>query len=131
MENKELIKIAIEYSKNSYCPYSNFMVGAAILTNQNKVIGGCNIENDGIMSICAERTAFVKAISENEKEFIKIAIVGKERKGKYIKTLPCGYCRQFMSEFCDEKFKIITYEEESGKIEEYTLGELLPNGFNR
>ena len=130
MRDEELIKVAKDYSKNSYSPYSNFQVGAALLLKDGTVFGGCNIENHGIQSLCSERTAFVKAISENKRDFIKIAVVARKKGGKFESTLPCGYCRQFMSEFCNKEFEIITYDESKNKMEKYTLEQLLPFGFS-
>lgn len=112
----------------AHVPYSNFQVGAALRTKNGKIYTGCNVENQGIQSICAERTAFVKAISEGEKEFESIVVVGAPRGEEPIEEcLPCGYCRQFMSEFVDENFKIYTVEGEN--IKEYTINDVLPFGF--
>ena len=110
------------------CPYSNFEVGVCLRTKSGKLYTGCNIENHGIQSICGERTAFVKALSEGEKEFESIVIVGA-RKGEDIKEecMPCGYCRQFMSEFVDGDFKIYTIGKNS--INEYKIKDLLPFAF--
>lgn len=118
---EELIKIAKQARQNAYVPYSDFKVGAALKTKQGKIYTGCNIENHGIMSICAERVAFVKAISEGEKEFESITVAANE-------GTPCGYCRQFMSEFVDKDFKIYIVKE--NKTEEYTMEELLPYNFS-
>lgn len=119
MTDKELLKIATEQLNNSYSPYSNFKVGAALLTKSGKVYTGCNIENASFSpTVCAERTAFFKAISEGEREFCSIAIVGGNKE-----CLPCGVCRQVMAEFCKPDFKVVTI---SGK---YRLDELIPNLF--
>lgn len=118
---EEIIEMAKEVAKNAYVPYSNFRVGAVLKTKQGKLYTGCNIENQGIMSICAERVAFVKAISEGEKEFESITVVANG-------GTPCGYCRQFMSEFVDKNFLIYVVKE--SKIEKYTMEELLPHGFS-
>ena len=130
MENEKLIDVAKEYLKNSYSPYSNFKVGAALLLEDGSIVGGCNIENQGIQSCCAERTACIKALSEGKKNFKKIAVVAKRENGKYILTAPCGYCRQFMSEFCKKDFLILGYDEEKDVIVEHTLEELLPYNFD-
>ena len=90
----QLIEVAKIARKNAYAPYSNYKVGCALLTKSGKVFSGCNVENDGIMSICAERTAFVKAISEGELEFEALVVVGGQ--DELIYTAPCGYCRQFI-----------------------------------
>lgn len=122
-----LIDIAKEARKNSYSPYSNFKVGAALLTKDGKVYKGCNVENGAYSpSCCAERTAFVKAISEGNKDFDSIAVVGGKN-GTDEFCLPCGVCRQFMSEFCDKEFKI--YVTNNKEIKYYTLEELLPHSF--
>lgn len=130
MKNEKLIDVAKEYLKNSYSPYSNFKVGAALLLEDGSIVGGCNIENQGIQSCCAERTAFIKALSEGKKNFKKIAVVAKRENGKYILTTPCGYCRQFMSEFCKKDFIILGYDGEKDVIVEHTLEELLPYNFD-
>ena len=125
---KEDIETAKKARLNAHSPYGHFQVGAALRTKSGKVYTGCNVENHGIQGICAERTAFVKAISEGEREFESIAVVGAPI-GEDVKDicLPCGYCRQFMSEFVDEDFKI--YSLDHGEIKEYTIAELLPYGF--
>jgi len=130
MNRSELVKLAIDARKFSYSPYSNFMVGAALLTKAGKIYTGCNIENAAYSpSNCAERTAFFKALSEGEKEFEAIAIVGGQ-KGKGLEICaPCGVCRQVMMEFCDyETFEIILGKSEDDYLK-YTLKELLPLGF--
>ena len=118
--------------EKSYSPYSHFQVGAALLGKSGKVYHGCNIENASYSPTnCAERTAFFKAVSEGEKEFTKIAIVGgPEGKEPEEMCAPCGVCRQVMNEFCDrEKFEIILMDGPS-KVKVLTLGELLPYGFS-
>ena len=110
---------------NAHSPYSNYLVGACLVTKDGKIYTGCNIENEGIQSICSERVAFAKAISEGETEFDAIYTV---RGSKYVEPndecLPCGYCRQFMSEFVDDDFKIYTTKQS------YTMKDLLPNDFD-
>lgn len=127
MDLSILINIAKQAREHSYSPYSNFKVGCALLCKDGRIFSGCNIENDGIMSICAERVAFSKAISEGVKDFEAILIVGG--KDELIYTTPCGYCRQFMSEFCNKDFPVYIYYE-NDKIEKLTLEELLPHNFN-
>ena len=124
---EELIEVAKLARENAYAPYSNFKVGAALKTKTGKIFQGCNIENSALsMTNCAERTAFFKAISEGEKEFEEIAIVGGEG-DELIVCPPCGACRQVMNEFCDKDFKIVLFD---GKDEDvYTLEELMPLGF--
>lgn len=126
--HKEDLEKAKEAKLKAYSPYSNFEVGALLRTKSGKTYEGCNIENNGIQSICAERTAFAKAISEGERDFESIIIVGSE-KGKPItdECFPCGYCRQFMSEFVNKEFKIFTYDGKN--VKEYNMEELLPHSF--
>ena len=130
MENKDLIRLALEAREMAYAPYSKYMVGAALLTKKGKVYKGCNIENAAYTpSNCAERTAFFKAVSEGEREFEAIAIVGGYRGAPKDYAYPCGVCRQVMMEFCNpETFRIITAISEEQYLER-TLAELLPNGF--
>lgn len=130
MENRELIRLALEAREMAYVPYSKYMVGAALLTKQGKVYKGCNIENAAYTPTnCAERTAFFKAVSEGEREFEAIAIVGGYQGVPASYAYPCGVCRQVMMEFCDPaKFRIITAISEEQYLEQ-TLAELLPNGF--
>ena len=124
MMYRELYKKAKEMLPRAYAPFSKFRVGAALLTKEGEVYTGCNVENSSFgATICAERTAFVKAISEGESEFEAIAIVCSDGE-----AWPCGICRQFMREFCDDEFKIITgNDEESLRV--YTMDEILPEGF--
>lgn len=128
MSNLDLCKKAINALNSSYSPYSNCRVGAALLTKDGKIYNGCNIENASFSpTICAERVAFAKAISEGEKNFTAIAIAG-EKDGKLTTFTPCGVCRQVMAEFCDADFKVLVV---TGKdsFNEYTLSQLLPNSF--
>lgn len=126
---KLLCEKAITALNNSYSPYSNCKVGAALLTKSGKIYTGCNIENASFSpSICAERVAFAKAVSEGEKEFVAIAVTGK--KGGVLSVFtPCGVCRQVMAEFCSDEFKILVVSGEN-TFSEYTLGEILPISFN-
>lgn len=129
IQNK-LITAATKMLDFSYAPYSHFHVGAALLTNDGKIYTGCNIENAAYgPSNCAERTAVFKAVSEGERNFSAIAIVGGPA-GK-IKDFcpPCGVCRQVLSEFCKKDFKIILANDKS-EVKEFTLAELLPESFS-
>lgn len=128
-EYKELCALAIKAMERSYSPYSNFRVGAALLSASGKVYTGCNVENAAYGEcICAERTAFVKAISEGEKEFVAIAIVGgKDGKISGI-CPPCGACRQVMNEFCPKDFDVLLAKDEFS-FERFALSELLPCSF--
>ena len=131
MKKEKLLTNAKRVIKNSHSPYSNYKVGCVLVAKDNKMFLGCNVENAGIQSICAERVAFSNAISSGYKEFKEILVIGKDKNDKYLKeTLPCGYCRQFMCEFCEKDFKIITYNEENKIFKEYKLEELLPYNFN-
>lgn len=126
---KELIKKAIEARSFSYSPYSGFQVGAALLGKSGKIYTGCNVENAAYgPSNCAERTAFFKAVSEGEREFECIAIVGGHE-GESVAPTPCGVCRQVMSEFCEPSFEVIMAVSED-EYEVMTLGELLPKSFD-
>ena len=132
MDNLELLEEAKKARLKAYTPYSNFKVGAALLTKSGKVYLGCNIENATYTPTnCAERTAFFKAVSEGEREFEKIAIVGaKDGEDANVMCSPCGVCRQVMMEFCDPKeFQIILANGEN-TCRVKTLEELLPCGFS-
>lgn len=131
MTDTELISLAKEAAKNAYVPYSGYYVGAALETKEGKIYTGCNIENAAYSPTnCAERTAFFKAISEGEREFSKIAVVGGKGLDFADYFTPCGVCRQVMAEFCGSDFIILL-----GKNgEEYmstTLSEILPLGFSK
>ena len=129
MTDTELIKIAKEMMKQSYAPYSHFNVGAALLTKDGKVYTGCNIENASYpATICAERTAIFKAVSEGERQFDGIAIAGGLYGNVKDYCAPCGVCRQVMREFCDGSFRVILVND-AGEIMAYTLEELLPLSF--
>lgn len=128
---RELIAKALEMRNYSYTPYSHFNVGAALLTKTNKIYGGCNIENAAYTpGNCAERTAIFKAVSEGEKEFSAIAVVGGPE-GPSVKDYcpPCGVCRQVMMEFCDPKTFYIILARNESDYWIYTLEEILPMGF--
>lgn len=129
MDKNVLCQKAMNALENSYAPYSNCKVGAALLCKNGNIYTGCNIENASFSpTLCAERTAFAKAISEGDTDFVGIAVAGK--KGDTLTAFtPCGVCRQVMSEFCDSDFKILVV---TGKdtFNEYTLSEILPNSFS-
>lgn len=131
MTDAELIKEAMEARKKSYCPYSNYAVGAALLTKNGKVYRGCNIENAAFSPTnCAERTAIFKAVSEGDTDFSRIAIIGGSVDGPVDSyAYPCGVCRQVMMEFCNpETFEIIAAMSED-VYQIFTLKELFPEGF--
>lgn len=122
---EQLIQEAKEARKNAYAPFSNFLVGAAVYTGNNKIYRGCNIENASFgLTNCAERTAIFKAISEGERKIKAIAVVG-DTEGP---ISPCGACRQVMVEFCDQDTKIYLTNLH-GNTEEWTMAELLPGAF--
>ena len=117
--------IAVKAREMAYAPYSGFRVGAALLGKSGKVYTGCNVENASYTPTnCAERTAVFKAVSEGEREFSAIAIVGGMGEQVSEFCAPCGVCRQVLSEFCGADMKIYFADGS-----ETTLGELLPNGF--
>lgn len=131
MTDKELIEKAKEAAKNAYVPYSGYTVGAALLTKDGKVYLGCNIENAAYgPTNCAERTAFFKAVSEGEREFSKIAVVGGKNLDFKDYFAPCGVCRQVMREFCDDNF-IILLGKNCDEYKSITLSELLPLSFSK
>lgn len=127
---KELIGSAYEASKNAYCKYSRYHVGAALLCKDGRIFTGCNIENSSYGATnCAERTAVFKAVSEGNREFEAIAIIGYlEGKEPESYAFPCGICRQVMAEFCEPRFKIIVAKSVSD-YKVYSLDELLPENF--
>lgn len=126
----KLIKSALDARNSAYAPYSHYMVGAALLTDDNDTYCGVNIENASYGATnCAERTAFFKAVSEGKRKFRAIAIAGgkeNEVPGDY--AYPCGICRQVMSEFCDGDFTVIVAKSEEDFVE-FDLKDLLPSGF--
>lgn len=130
MTYSDLLSQAIEAMSKSYSPYSDCKVGAALLTKSGKVYTGTNIENAAFSpTVCAERVAFFKAISEGETEFSAIAVVGGKN-GKINGIFaPCGVCRQVMREFCNNDFKIIMGINEA-EYKTITLSELLPISFS-
>ena len=130
MRDAELIRTALKMRKKSYVPYSGFAVGAGLLAGSGEIYGGCNIENAAYTPTnCAERTAFFKAVSEGEREFEAICIVGGPDGIPSGFTAPCGVCRQVMMEFCrPETFQVLLTDGQ-GQCREYTLSELLPEGF--
>ena len=126
----KLIKAAFEGLERSYSPYSNYRVGAAILTADGRIFTGCNIENAAFTpGDCAERTAVYKAVSEGCKDFEAIAVVGGAKGKEPDMAFPCGVCRQILREFVEpDKFEVIVARSESD-YEKYTLEELLPKSF--
>lgn len=125
---KSLMAEAQKARQKSYSPYSHFRVGAALLTKSGKIYTGCNIENASYTpTVCAERTAIFKAVSEGERDFEALAIIGGAEGETADFCAPCGVCRQVIAEFCDKNFKIVLGNEENFKV--YTLDGLLPFAF--
>lgn len=130
MTDKELMVAANEARKFAYTPYSNFKVGAALLTKSGKLYTGCNIENSSYTpTVCAERTAVFKAVSEGESDFAVIAVVGGKDENPLEFCSPCGVCRQVLAEFCGEDFRILLGNPE--KFQSYTVDEILPFSFTK
>ena len=124
MTDRALVDMAFAMLERSYVPYSHFPVGAALLCEDGTVYTGCNVENAAYGStICAERTALVKAVSEGRKRFAAIAIAGRSEDYCW----PCGACRQMLYEFAPELTVLVARAD--GKFVKLPLGELLPHGF--
>ena len=122
----ELLRLAAQARDRSYAPYSHYSVGAALLTKDGKIYQGCNIENASFTpTICAERTAFFKAIYDGERAFSAIAVIGSGESPAY----PCGVCRQVMAEFCNGDFVIITSNHDGTEVVTETLDTMLPHRF--
>jgi len=119
MDKVNLLKLAEEAYKHAYAPYSGFRVGAAVICADGSVFTGCNVENSAGTSVCAERVAIFKAISEGAKDFVGLAIACDIEKDDLV---PCGFCLQTLSEFCDD-IEIYT------PTKTYTLNKLLPERF--
>lgn len=130
----ELIQAAMEARERAYAPYSGYLVGAALLTDEGEIYQGCNVENASYGAAnCAERTAFFKAVSQGKRDFRAIAIVGGSRETGQEEPFPdmaypCGICRQVMREFCGPDFRVLVCRS-TEDFEEYTLEELLPESF--
>ncbi len=125
---KILMSDAQKARQKSYSPYSHFRVGAALLTKSGKIYTGCNIENAAYTpTVCAERTAIFKAVSDGERDFEALAVIGGAEGGTADFCAPCGVCRQVIAEFCNKDFKIILGNED--KFKAYTLDGLLPFAF--
>ncbi len=130
MTERELCKLAIDAMGCAYAPYSRHTVGAALLSKSGKVYLGGNVENAAYSpTVCAERTAFVKAVSEGEREFLMLAVAGGKEQKISGACFPCGVCRQVMAEFCDPDFPVLVVTGED-TFERYALSELLPHSFS-
>lgn len=130
MTREKLIDLAFAAMDKAYAPYSGYKVGAALLSRSGRVFSGCNVENAAYgPTNCAERTAFFKAVSEGEREFSAIAVVGGKDGNVKDLFVPCGVCRQVMAEFCDGDFEIIVAKSPE-EYSVFTLSEMLPMGFS-
>ena len=126
MDTQNLIKLATEARENAYAPYSNFKVGAALVASNGRVFTGCNVENATYgLSVCAERVALWKAVSEGEREFVAVAVVSASEHPAF----PCGACRQLLWEFCGDIEVIIANLR--GVRESHHLSQLFPHPFDR
>jgi len=125
MDYDLLVKMATEAKDNAYAPYSGFRVGAAVLTDNGRIYTGCNVENSSYgATICAERTAVVKAVSDGETEIVAVAVAGDSE--RY--TFPCGICRQVISEFGKDDTKVICINK-NGQYKIYDLKDIIPHAF--
>ena len=131
MDNQSLIEAALNAREQSYSPYSEYMVGAAICCDSGKVYTGCNVENASYgATICAERNATFQAVANGERRFSKIAIVGGKKGAKELDyAFPCGMCRQVLREFAVPKDMKVLVARSVNDYKEYTLEELLPDSF--
>ena len=126
MDTENLIKLATEARENAYAPYSNFKVGAALLASNGRVFTGCNVENATYgLTVCAERVALWKAVSEGEREFVAVAVVADGERP----PSPCGACRQLLWEFSGD-IEVITANLRRAR-QSYRLSELFPHPFDR
>lgn len=125
-DTKDLFNIAISAAGNSYSPYSEFRVGAALLTADGRIFTGCNIENASYsMTMCAERTAIFKAVSDGYTDFSAIAVAGSSTNDFSMPCVPCGACLQALTEFCADDFIIVLADGE------HKFSDFLPNKFGR
>ncbi|MBO6162418.1 MAG: cytidine deaminase [Eubacterium sp.] len=129
-QEEKLLRAAAEARKQAYCPYSGYAVGAAVLTGEEDIVSGCNVENASYgLSNCGERTAIFKAVSRGAKRIKAVAITGAGEM-----PYPCGACRQVMAEFAESRempvyVALVSETGEIDKIERYTLEQLLPHSF--
>ena len=123
----ELVELASQVRQFSYSPYSKFRVGAAVECGDGRIFTGCNVENASYgLTMCAERVALGKAISEGAKEFTRIAVIADAQ----APVPPCGACRQVISELCGSQVEIVM-SDQNGKIETHTISQLLPEAFDK
>ena len=125
---RTLIAAAREAAARAYCPYSNYPVGAALLTRDGRIVTGCNVENVSFgLTLCAERTALVKAVSDGQCGFAALAVVG----GDQTAAAPCGACRQVLAEFCAPEMPVFYARLTGGRCVATTVGALLPQAFTK
>ena len=125
-EIDRLLDLAQEARDHAYAPYSHYSVGAALLTAEGQVYQGCNIETARFTpTVCAERTAFFKAIYDGHRAFRAVAVIATGEEMGF----PCGVCRQVMAEFCDRDFIIVTANRDRSKVDVSTFEQLLPHSF--
>lgn len=130
MSDRELLLLAIEAREMAYAPYSGFRVGAALLGKSGKIYKGCNVENAAYSPTnCAERTAVFKAVSEGERSFDAIAIVGGMAETINDFCAPCGVCRQVLAEFCGPDFRVVLGTPD--KPQAFAFKDILPYGFGK
>lgn len=121
-----LVEAARAAAANAYCPYSEYPVGAAVLTADGQIYTGCNVENVSYgLGNCAERTAVFKAVSAGCRTFAALAVAGGGRRA----AAPCGACRQVLAEFCPPEMPVFVARLKGGRVTEATVGELLPLAF--
>ncbi|HHU90435.1 MAG TPA: cytidine deaminase [Clostridiaceae bacterium] len=126
-DSGELVSLAVKVRENAYAPYSNFRVGAALFADNGKIYTGCNVENASYgAAICAERTAIVKAISDGAKNILAIAVSSDSN----LPTMPCGICRQVLSEFCSSDMPLFL-SNRNGEYKVFSFEELLPHSFKQ
>ena len=130
MSDRALLEVAIQAREMAYAPYSGFRVGAALVGKSGKIYTGCNVENAAYSPTnCAERTAVFKAVSEGEREFTAIAIVGGAGDEIAPFCAPCGVCRQVLGEFCGGDLRVVLGTPDNVSV--HTLAELLPYSFGK
>ena len=130
MNNKELVKAAFSAMERAYAPYSGYTVGAALLGKSGTLYTGCNVESASYSPTnCAERTAIFKAVSEGEREFTAIAVVGGAGDSLSELCAPCGVCRQVLAEFCNGDLRVIMGNPDHIRVT--TLADLLPHSFGK
>ena len=126
MTDRDLLNMAREAAQNAYVPYSHFPVGAALECADGSVFTGCNVENAALGStICAERTAVVKAVSEGRRKFVRIAVYGEGE----TYCMPCGACRQVLAEFAGKDDMEVLCTRSGGRYVSYRLSQLMPHTF--